>query len=314
MLFQQSFGHRNKPEQLANQISTSFSVASVTKLFTGLAVCKLIEQGALKLDDTLSVILSSYELGSINPTISVKQLLTHTSGMGDYIDEDNEDIEALLQHLYDTYPPHLWTSMDYYLQMSKTLPAKFIPGERYAYSNSGYVMLGLVIEAVSGQSYQDYVRTQIIEKLDLTGTGFYRADHLPADTAVGYEQDEDTEQWRSNVFGLPVVGGSDGGIYTCADDLNRLWRGIVGHRLFGETMTAQFLANQVIIEEDGSQAYGLGVYHWHIEGKTVHYAVGGDTGTGAFTAYYPATGLVVSGLSNTGWINGTYDLIKKFSV
>jgi len=310
VIFQHISGYRNKSEELLNTADTIFGIASGTKLFTGLAVCKLIDEKKMSLDSRLCDLLP-YDLGQINKDITVYQLLTHTSGIGDYIDEEAEDCEEQLQKLYDTYPVQLWTNLEYYLQMITPLPHKFKPGERYGYSNAGYILLGLVVEAASGQPYQQYVNDVIFDPCGLTRTGYFRMDSLPPDTALGYIRDEKTSDWRTNIFSLPIIGGSDGGLFTCANDLDKLWRAVFSHKMLSEEMTANFLKSHVTIDDDdGEETYGLGVYHFKENGKLVHFAVGGDSGVGFCTAYYPETKVVASCFVNTGWM-GFYGLIGK---
>ena len=303
ILYQQAHGHRNKAEQLPNTTDTAFAIASGTKLFTGLAINKLINEKKLSLEDKLHDLLP-HNLKQIDKRVNVFHLLTHTSGVGDYIDEEaEEDEDNPLPNLFDQYPTHLWTRLEYYLQMITPLPPKFEPGERYGYSNAGYILLGLVIEAISGVSYQQFVTDAIITPYGLTRTGFYRTDALPTNTAIGYMQDEDIDEWHTNIFSVPILGGSDGGLYTCAADIDKLWRSI--------DLTSDMFKSHVQIEDDGSESYGLGVYHYHADGKQAHFAVGGDAGVGFFTAYYPKSKVVISGFSNTGWIDGTYALISE---
>jgi len=315
VLFQYAAGHRNRAEELLNTVDTAFGIASGTKLFTGLAVCKLIDEGKLSLESKLWDVLPGRDLGRIDKGVTIHQLLTHTSGVGDYIDEEAEDADAQLEALYHNYPCYLWTQMDYYLQMIAPLPPKFEPGARYAYSNAGFVLLGLVVEAVSGMPYQQYMRENVITKVGehsspLRHTGFYRMDSLPANTALGYMEDEDSGEWRTNIFSLPIIGGSDGGIYTCAADMDKLWRAIVANRILSQAMTQTLLSRQVVIDEEDGESYGLGVYLYEDDGKLAYFAVGGDTGVGFCTAYYPKTGVAMSCFSNTGWM-GFYDLIGE---
>ena len=315
VIFQHAAGYRNMAEELPNTPDTAFAIASGTKLFTGLAICKLIDEGKLLLQDKLWDLIKQ-DLGQIDKRVTVHQLLTHTSGVGDYIDEESEDSEAMLDALYAKYPCYLWTQLDYYLQMIAPLPPKFEPGARYGYSNSGYVLLGLVVEAVSGMPYQQYVQENIMAKVGehsspLEHTGFYRMDSLPANTALGYIEDEDTEELRTNIFSMPILGGSDGGLYTCAADLDKLWRAIFANQILSESMTQTLLSQHVVIDEEDGESYGLGVYRYQDGDRLANFAVGGDSGVGFFTAYYPKTGVVVSGFSNMGWIDGTYALIGK---
>ena len=309
VIFQQACGYRNMAEQLPNTVDTAFAIASGTKLFTGLAVCKLIDEKKLSLEDKLCDLLP-YDLGKIDKRVTVFHLLTHISGVGDYIDEEADDCEAQLQALRDNYPAHLWTRLEYYLQMITPLPPKFEPGERYSYSNSGFVLLGLVVEAVSGMPYQQYVQENIIEPCGFTHTGYYRMDALPANTALGYFEDEDTDEWHTNIFSMPIIGGSDGGLFTCAADLDKLWRAIFAHKTLSEEMTKTFLDLQVVIDEECGESYGLGVYRNLEDSKISYYAVGGDSGVDFFTAYFPQSKIVMSAFANTDNIN-TFSLLEE---
>jgi len=309
IIYQTCHGHRNKAEQLPNLPDTTFAIASGTKLFTGLAICKLIDEGKISLDDNLAKIFP-HDLGEIDKEITIFQLLTHTSGVGDYIDEDHDDIDQLLEDLYAKYPCYLWENMDYYLQMSTPLPAKFNPGERFGYSNSGYVLLGLVVEAVSGMSYQKFVEDNIINPCNLTKTGFFRMDALPPNTALGYMWNEDTDEWKSNIFSVPIRGGSDGGIFSCAADLDKLWRAIFAQKILSPEMTEQFLKAHVDIEDDGSETYGLGVYQYVEDDKQVFFAIGFDAGVGFLSCYFPKTQTSVTALRNFS-DGDNYDLIGE---
>jgi len=290
VIFQQVCGYRNRAEKLPNAPDTAFGIASGTKLFTGLAICKLVDEKKLSLEDKLCDLLT-YDLGQIDKRVTVRHLITHTSGVGDYIDEEADDSEEQLQSLYDKYPVQLWERLEYYLQMITPLPPKFEPGARCGYSNSGFILLGLVIEAVSGMAYQQYVQSTIIIPCDLTHTGFYRMDALPANTAMGYVQDEETDEWCTNIFSLPVVGGSDGGLFTCAEDLDKLWRAIFANKILSVEITGFFLG---LYKDDDYEVY---------------FAVGADSGVDFVTAYFPQSKIVVSALGNTDM--NTFPLLEE---
>ena len=307
-IFRQARGWRNERERLPNLHDTAFGIASGAKMFTGLAACKLIDEKKLALDDKICDALKR-DLGRIDKGATIFQLLTHTSGVGDYIDEEAEDSAERLQALRDKYPAHLWESLEYYLQMISPLPMKFEPGARFCYSNSGYVLLGLAIEAASGVSYQRFVHENIIAPCGLERTGFYRADSLPANAARGYMRDDETGEWRSNVFSLPILGGSDGGIFTCADDLRKLWAAIFSGKILSPEMTEAFLKPQARIDED--ESYGLGVYRHEKGDDLLYFAVGGDAGVDFFTAYFPRAGLVASALGNTE--KNTFSLLEELA-
>lgn len=296
VIFERCCGFRNRSDELPNNKDTAFGIASGTKLFTGLAICKLIDMGKLSLTDKLWDILS-YDLGQIDKRVSVFHLLTHTSGIGDYLDEEAPNSYEHEQELCNKYPVYLWERLDYYLKMIAPLPPKFIPGARFGYSNAGFIMLGLVVEAVSGMPYQQFVTDAIITPLKLQHTGFYRMDALPANTAFGYTGDSTSKPMRSNIYSLPVVGGSDGGLFTCARDLDTLWRTLFSGQLLSQGMLEAFLKNHV--SRGDGKSYGLGVYRYETANDIAYYAVGGDFGVDFFTAYFPKQNITASALGNT---------------
>lgn len=300
VLFQEARGLRNRGENLPNQPDTKFAIASGTKLFTGLAACKLIDDGKLSLDDKIHDVIK-HDLKAINRDITVRHLLTHTSGIGDYIDEEASDEYNDILALYDHHPVHQWTSLAYYLPLFNELPAKFGPGERFGYSNGGFILLGLVIEGASGREYHDFVRETIVEPLRLSNTGFYRMNSLPGNTALGYTWNETLGELEANILFMPIIGGSDGGLFTCAADLDTLWRAVIDGKLLSPAMLDQFLAPHITMDESNTltRQYGLGVYLREQGGRKAYYAVGGDFGVDFFTAYFPGTGIVASALGNT---------------
>ena len=292
VIFEQACGESNRAKGLLNQIDTAFAVASVTKLFTSLAICKLIENDKLQLQNKLWDVLSKYDLGLIHKDVTIKQLLTHTSGVGDYLDEDDDDYLENLDNLYKTFPPHLWDNMEYYLPMQINIPPKFEPGTDISYSNTGFVLLGLVIEVISGITYQSFVKNNIIKPLKLINTGFYRNDALPENAAYGY-----TENGSTNINQMPVIGGSDGGIFTCAKDLETLWRALFSYKILSKDMTENLLSPHAEIDDE--ESYGFGIYRYHFDGKLVYASMGCDTGVDCITAYFPGNGIVLSALGNT---------------
>ena len=302
ILFEAAQGFRNRSEELANNVDTAFGIASCTKLFTGLAVCKLIDNGKLSLEDKLWDILP-YDLGKIDKRVAVYHLLTHTSGIGDYLDEEDPNSYEKGRGLYNKYPVYLWERLEYCLKMITPLPPKFEPGFRFGYSNAGFIMLGLVIEAVSGMPYQQFVTDEIIVPLKLRHTGFYRMDELPANTALGYTGNIQ----RTNIYSLPIIGGSDGGLFACAKDLDALWRAVFSGQVLSEKMLELFLKSHA--DRGDGRSYGLGVYRYEMSKDIAYYAVGSDFGVDFFTAYFPKLKITASALGNTE-IN-TFPLLKS---
>jgi len=303
VIYQKAFGYRNKAEELPNTVDTAFAIASGTKLFTALAACKLIDEGKLALSDKIWNVLP-YDLKEVDKDVTVEHLLTHTSGVGDYIDEEADSEYFDILKLYENHPSFKWTSLESYLPMIVDLRPKFKPGERVGYSNAGFILLGLIIESVSKMSYHEYIKENIIQPLNLNHTGFYPLNNLPKNSALGYISDDDGDGdpgTTTNILFMPIIGGSDGGIFTCADDLDTLWKAIMSDRIFSAKMRELFFTPH----ED----FGLGVYLDENEGKKVYFTVGGDYGVDFVSAYFPSTRIIVSALGNTE-IN-TFPLMEK---
>ena len=305
VLFEKCGGYRNQSEALKNNMDTVFGIASGTKLFTGLSICKLLESGKLNLEDKLWDVLP-FDLGQIDKRVTIRQLLTHTSGIGDYLDEEDDDYDEKAEALAKAYPLYLWVELDYYLKMITPLPKKFEPGKRDAYCNAGFILLGLAVEAASGKPYRQFVNDEIITPLQLNRTGFYRMDALPMNTAIGYMESEDGGR-KTNLFSLPIIGGSDGGIFTCAKDMDTLWRALYDGRILSEDMSKAMLAPQV--KRGKEKSYGLGVYRIDRNGKTAHYTIGCDAGVNFFSIYFPEHKLTATALNNT-----EYDIFPLMNV
>lgn len=300
VIFQKAFGYRNMAEKLPNELNTAFAIASGTKFFTALSICKLIDSGYLALNDRVRDVIP-YDLKMINKDVTVFHLLTHTSGIGDYIDEESSSDYNDILKLYDNRPVHKWDSLDFYLPMFNDLPQKFKPGDRVSYSNAGFILLGLIIESVSKKTYHQYVEDNIILPLSLTHTGFYRMNSLPGNTAFGYIYDEIHKEYITNVLYMPIIGGSDGGIFTTAKDLIVLWRAVLSDCIFSTAMREQFFTPH--------GKFGLGVYLLKEGNRNAYYTVGGDFGIDFFSVYFPQTEIIASVLGNTEM--NTYPLFKQ---
>jgi len=295
LIFQEAYGYRNKPEKLLNNVNTKIAIASGTKLFTALAICKLIDKGLFSLNDRICDLIDQ-DLKTINKKVTVFHLLTHTSGIGDYLDEDLLVEQFDILKLYENHPVHKWESLSYYLPMFNELPQKFNPGEHFDYSNAGFILLGLIIESISKNTYQQYILQNIISSLGLLHTGFYRMNNLPENTAIGYLYNESLKEFESNVLYMPIMGGSDGGIFTSASDLEKLWKGIISNNIFSEKMKKQIFEKHIIRDE--CKYYGLGIYIREELHRKAYYAIGVDFGVNFFTAYFPKCDIIASALGN----------------
>ena len=282
-LFEASFGMADRAHGIANTPQTRFGVASVSKCFTALAVLALVAEGTLALDDPVRRWLGD-DLRQIDDTVTVRQLLSHTSGVGEYLDDDAEPDSYLLpgsMHSYES-PEDLVPLLD--------VPMQAPPGTTCFYSNAGYVLLGLIAQRASGVRYQDLVRQRVIEPAGLRHTDFLRSDALPGDAAIGYLY---PDSLRTNVFHLPIEGSGDGGAYTTGADLHAFWLALADGRIVPKSLVETMTTRSWNGETD--YHCGLGVWLplagvWGLQGS--------DAGVSATTQYLPPAGVTWSVLSN----------------
>jgi CubicO group peptidase (beta-lactamase class C family) len=228
------------------------AIASGSKTFTALAIMRLIEDGRLRLDQQVRELLGD-DLPLIDDAVTVEHLLTHTSGIGDYLDEeaDWEPSDHVL-----TLPVHTLTTAEAFLPMLDGHEPKFDPGDRFSYCNGGYMVLAVLLERVTGETYHDAVRRLVLHPAGLERTGFLPLNALPADAAPGYVHDTGD---LINTLHLPVLGNGDGGAFTTADDLHRFWLALLAGRIVSrDTLTAMIEPRHDVPEEH--MRYGMGFW------------------------------------------------------
>lgn len=285
--FAKAYGLANRTYQVPNTVDTRFGIASGSKGFTALAVLSLVEDGALELSTTARSLLGK-DLPLIADDVTVEHLLTHTSGIGDYLDED-ADSEITD---YFVGAAHELTTTEAFLPLLDGHPTKFPAGERFGYCNGGFVVLALLAERASGVGYHDLVRERVLRPAGMTRTEFLRSDELPADAAVGYLPLDGVD--RSNVFHLPVLATGDGGIHTTAADMSTFWRAFFAGDIVDSV--AEVVRPRVDLPED-SRRYGLGFW-LHVSTDTAM-LVGSDAGASFKSTHDPHTGTTCTVLSNT---------------
>lgn len=287
-----SRGYANRSDELLNQIDTRFGIASGCKIFTAVSICQLIEQGRLSYDTRLAEALN-IDFPLWHKEITVQQLLTHTSGIPDYFDEEVMEDFA---ELWKVLPVYSMRNGSDFLPMFRHLPMKSTPGGRFHYNNAAFIVLGLIVEEQSGQAFTDYVQEHIFKRCGMTNSGYFLTDQLPRNTAIGYIDIEDGT-WNTNIFSIPVKGGADGGAFTTAPDMIRFWDGLLKYQLLSESTTQHLITPHV--HEEGETYYGQGVWvDQKGEGIFKVHVMGFDPGVSFMSSVYPeySTQLVV--LSN----------------
>lgn len=285
-----AYGLANRGYEIPNEVDTRFAIASGTKGLTALTVVSLVAEGVLDLSTTARSVLGP-DLPLVREDVTVEHLLSHRSGIGDYFDED---LEQDLTDYVMPVPVHELAATEQYLAVLDGHPTKFVPGERFAYCNGGYVVLALVAERASGTPFHELVVRRVCEPAGMQDTEFLRSDGLPGRTALGYLEIDGA--WRTNVFHLPVRGSGDGGIYTTVGDVRSLWTAFFA----GTIVPSDWVAEMVRPRSDvpgQSLRYGLGFW-LHASSDTV-ILEGMDAGVSFRTVHDPRSDVTHTVISNT---------------
>jgi CubicO group peptidase (beta-lactamase class C family) len=283
-----AYGLAHRGWAVPNTVDTRFGVASGNKGMTALTVVSLIEDDVLELTTTARSILGA-DLPLIDDEVTIEHLLSHRSGIGDYLDEETG--YELNDYMMSVPAQELATTEDF-VAVLDGFPMKFAPGERFAYCNGGFVVLALIAERASGRSFYDLVQQRVCQPAGMTDTEFLRSDELPHGAALSYLEVEGV--WRSNVFHLPVRGTGDGGIYTTAADISKLWKALFSGLIVSEEWVAEMVRPRSIADSD---RYGLGF--WLHESTDTVMLVGSDTGVSFRTVHNPGDDITHTVISNT---------------
>ena len=290
-LYQEAFGYAEISNKRENNRDTKFGIASGAKFFTALGIGKLVEEGKLSYEDRLGSITELFP--NFHPDVKIQHLLSHTSGVPDYFDEDVMDD---FSELWIDQPMYLLRSTRDFLPLINKGKTMFEPGEKFHYNNGAYIVLGLVIEEISGMNFTDFINKNILEPAGMKKSGYFAMDQLPENTALGYFENEQ-EEMVSNIYSVPVIGGPDGGIFITAEDMSRLWNRVFrGELLQKETVESLFESHAKVQDE---VYYGYGMWVRTKEDEVYKYMImGEDPGVNFRSSYYPKINWEVTVLCN----------------
>ncbi|MGB3187853.1 MAG: serine hydrolase domain-containing protein [Limnoraphis sp.] len=299
-VFIQGYGMASLEYQIPNNSQTRFRLASVTKQFTAAAILQLQDRGVLDVQMPVSTYLSDYPNGE---RITVHHLLTHTAGIPDLT--SFPDSEQWMK---------LPTTLDKLIARFQDLPLEFEPGEKFRYSNSGYILLTKIIETVSGDSYANYLQENLFKPLGMESTGYEYPLAIIEGLASGYQMTDNGYQ-KAEYINMLVPQGA-GGLYSTVNDLARWNQFLFDHKSRDETI----LSNQAIaamtspivsmgFEENPNLFYGYGLA---IDKQPEHPRIAHNGGVNGFVSnlvYYPDAEMTIVILSNVQSVNS--DRISK---
>jgi CubicO group peptidase (beta-lactamase class C family) len=269
VMFNKAYGKAEQNFGAANNLDTKFNLGSMNKMFTSVAIAQLAQAGKLSYEDTIARLLPDYPNKEVAEKVKVHHLLTHTSGLGDYFRPQFFQNRERYVNPKDYFP------------IFASEPLRFEPGKGWSYSNAGFIVLGAIIEKLSGMGYFDYVREQIFKPNGMVNTDSYAMNEIVPNLAVGYTRFGDgdplgIEPRQANHLTLPLKGGPAGGGYSTAPDLLRFARALRGNKLLKPEMTELITCGKV--DARGGVRYGYAFFDEVINGKTVRGHSGGAPG------------------------------------
>src|SRR5690625_564586 len=301
-----SNGFQNRSERITNQVKTRFSIASGSKIFTSVAICMLVEMGKISFETKLIDCLD-IKFPYFDKEITIHHLLTHTSGVPDYFDEEEMDDYEVLWESRPMY--HVRNPKDF-LPLFQHERMQADVGSSFRYNNSGYILLGLMIEHVAQCSFTDFIEKHIFRKANMQDSGYFEMDRLPKSTAFGYIVETDGT-WKTNMYSIPVKGGPDGGAYVTVEDMAKFWQSLMGYKFLSKKMTEILLQpREVVVAEDGIY-YGYAGYMEVNEHQEVikYIQMGYDPGVNYRAVYEPKSDMLIVVCSNEA--EGAYELLKE---
>jgi D-alanyl-D-alanine carboxypeptidase len=277
VLFQKAWGLADRAAGTPNTLETKFRIGSMNKMFTSVAILQLVEAGKLSLDDTVGKILPDYPNKDIASKVKIRHLLSHTGGTGDIFGPDFVKNRLTLREHSD------------YVKLYGARGLTHEPGAEFRYSNYGFVLLGAIIEKVTGMSYYDYVRVKVFQPAGMTATASLSEKDQVPNRSVGYFKP--AGKWEPNTDTLPWRGTSAGGGYSTVGDFFRFATALESGKLISREMLAKATTPNL-------EGYGFGL-DIQGEGPLWSYGHGGGApGMNGELRIYPRLGTVVVALAN----------------
>jgi D-alanyl-D-alanine carboxypeptidase len=282
--FRQAYGFCNLPDGVPNRVDTKFNVASMGKMFTGVAIMQLVQSGRLSLDDRVGKYLPNYPNVTVRDSVTIRQLLTHTSGLGNFWEEYAKAAKDKIREVSDYFP------------LFENQPLLFAPGTGFVYSNSGYTVLGRILEKITGASYTDFVREHVYAPAGMKDTDAFELDHVVPNLATGYARSTETAGlFVNNLYANVMKGGPAGGSFSTVDDLLSFANALMGYRLLSEAMTSDLVSAKVPY---GARQYSYGFTEELANGHRIIGHGGGNVGISDELMIFPDLGYTVIILTN----------------
>jgi len=283
VLLQKSYGYKNFATHVLNDSNTIFQIGSVTKQFTATVILKLQEEGKLSVQDKLSKYFPQFKYAN---KITLENLLTHTSGIYNYTNDIDEADSAIVCN-----PADKQLALDLIFKHN----LDFKPGTQFRYCNSGYYLLGMIIEKVTGKSYEQNVRDIIFTPLQMTHSLFDFKHSADTNIATGYQTLNDSIQKEASAWRWDsTVSYAAGAIWSTTGDMHKWAQAIADKKILAAESWKAMLTPHL-------DKYGYGVYIDSVFNKQTISHGGGLAGFITYLCYYPGEDVTVILLNNEGW-------------
>ena len=291
VIFNKAYGLADKANNIPNKLDTKFNLGSMNKMFTSVAIAQLVQAGKLSYDSTLAKVVPEYPNKETAEKITVHQLLTHSSGLGDFFKPEFFQNREKYRNPKDYFPIFANDKL------------RFEPGKGWSYSNAGFIVLGAIVEAASGQSYFDYVRDHIFKPAGMKDTASYAVHDIVPNLGMGYTRFDNgdplgIEPRRNNLLTMPMQGSPAGGGYSTPPDLLRFAQALRANKLVNSELTEKLTSGK--LDTPMGSKYGYGFIEETIDGKSVRGHSGGAPGINSYLNIFWDGGYTVI-------VQGNYD-------
>ena len=296
-----AYGYADFPNRRPNKLDTKFVTASAGKAFTATGILQLIENGRLSLDSTIGSLLD-FDLKQIDPAVTVRQLLTHTSGTPDYADES---VAQSYADLFIDYPCYKVRTNRDVIPMFIDMPMQYSPGDHLHYNSGGFVILALIMEILTNMPFDDYLKQMVFTPCVMSDTSFQEYDRPEPNTANVYIPDRERGGYYTNIYSSTAKGMGDGGAFTTVGDLERFWHGLYDGKLIGQELLAEMTKPQT-----PERCYGYGLWMEELGGRFIPHFEGCEPGIACLSTYDVERDLLINIITNKG--NDIWKMNREF--
>lgn len=273
LIINKGYGMANFELDVPNTAETKLRLASLTKQFTAAAILQLVERNLLSLEDTLDKFISDYPDGD---KVTIHHLLNHSSGIFNHTNDENFHKfmrnRATIEELIDTF---------------KNKPFDFNPGEKYSYSNSGYILLGYIIEKISGKTYEEFIQENIFDKIPMNNSGYDNHEKIIKNRAHGYVSVNGS--FRNGDFIDMSIPYAAGALYSTVEDMHKWNNALFDEKVINRSSLDLMLKEHIKVEDNKYYGYGIGVSYIDHENNSIKQIrhLGGIPGFCTMNSFYP---------------------------